>query len=82
MEIIIANIAWDENGWEGEFHNKNSGHRHVAKGGLPHECFNFKFDAPWNTPEKIYGYFQRKGGINKSSDNIGNVDFNGSRHCV
>ena len=63
MKIIIANITWDENGWKDIFYPEKSGHGHVKNGGLPHECFNFKFDAKWNTKENIYGYFQRRGGI-------------------
>ena len=63
MKIIIANITWDENGWQDVFYSEKSRHRYVKHGGLPHECFNFKFDAKWNTEKNIYGHFQRRGGI-------------------
>jgi 5-methylcytosine-specific restriction protein B len=71
-EILILNIAWDDNGWEGEFHDTKSGHRHVKGGGLAHECFNFKFDATWNTDKYIYGYSEKRG-IN--AEGVNNIVF-------
>ena len=58
MKIIIANIAWIDNGWTAIDNKTLSGHKYVQDGGIAHESLNFKFNGEWNTEEYIYGYCQ------------------------
>jgi MoxR-like ATPase len=58
MKILIANIAWIDNGWTGLDNQTLSGHKYVKDGGIAHESLNFKFDGEWNDHEHVYGFFQ------------------------
>lgn len=58
VNILIANIAWIDNGWVAIDNQTISGHRHVRDGGIAHESLNFKFDGEWNDHNNIYGFCQ------------------------
>jgi 5-methylcytosine-specific restriction protein B len=58
MKILIANIAWIDNGWTDITNQTTSGHKHVQDGGIAHESLNFKFDGKWNDENNIYGFCQ------------------------
>jgi 5-methylcytosine-specific restriction endonuclease McrBC GTP-binding regulatory subunit McrB len=57
FKCIIVNITWNSTDWQ-ELTKEKSTHRYVAKGGVPHESWNFQFDHPRNTADKIYGFAQ------------------------
>jgi 5-methylcytosine-specific restriction endonuclease McrBC GTP-binding regulatory subunit McrB len=56
-KFIITNITWNSNGWK-EPSDDKSGHKWVAKGGQPHESWNFDFENPRNTGNKVLGFAQ------------------------
>jgi hypothetical protein len=57
VSCIMANIAWNENGWKLPSDNKtNFGYQ--KEGNVPHESWNFDFDNPRNTANNIYGFAQ------------------------
>ena len=58
MKILIANIAWIENGWTDISNETISGHKYVQDGGVAHESVNFKFDGQWNNDKYIFGFCQ------------------------
>jgi hypothetical protein len=57
FKCIIVNITWNSTDWQ-ELTKEKSTHRYVAQGGIPHESWNFQFDHPRNTADKIYGFAQ------------------------
>ncbi|MBV6404467.1 MAG: AAA family ATPase [Flavobacteriales bacterium] len=58
LGLVMVNITWNSNDWKRPSDDP-SDHRYVKAGNTPYESWNFDFDNPRNTPEKIYGYSQR-----------------------
>ncbi|RLD41335.1 MAG: hypothetical protein DRI86_13585, partial [Bacteroidetes bacterium] len=57
-KFILSNITWNSNDWKSPSNDK-SNHSWVQKdGNIPHESWNFDFDNPRNTKDKICGYNQ------------------------
>ena len=58
ISCIMANIAWNENDWKSPSDNKTNFRWTQVEGNIPHESWNFDFDNPRNTEEKIFGFIQ------------------------
>ena len=58
VSCIMANIAWNDNGWKGPSDNKTNFRWTQQEGNIPHESWNFDFDNQRNTKESIYGFAQ------------------------
>lgn len=61
-KVIIANITWNSKGWV-EPSQDPSQFRNIKEGkDIPHESWNFAFDADYNDNEegRIYGFFQAR----------------------
>ena len=69
-KILLANITWNSNGWK-EPSDDKSGHKWVAKGGQPHESWNFDFENKRNPSGKVLGYAQfTKAPLVKGTENL------------
>jgi len=68
---IVANLAWNDHRWMEPQIPPKSGYRYVAKGNMPHETLDFKFDKAVDTPEVVYGFFQCHGTPRAFAENKG-----------
>lgn len=57
LKMLLVNITWNSKNWTEPTIEKST-HRYVAEGGQPHESWNFDFDNPRNTSDRIYGFSQ------------------------
>lgn len=62
MQHLLANISWSSTGWT-EPADDRSEFGYVAEGGIPHECYNFRFEHPRNAQmhndrDVVYGYVE------------------------
>jgi hypothetical protein len=55
INFIIANITWNSNDWK-EVSQDISGHAWVGGENIPSESWNFDFNNPRNSEDKIKGY--------------------------
>ena len=55
-QLILANISWNSKNWKASNIDDSSGHEWVAKGNISHESWNFDFDNPRNTGDKVLGF--------------------------
>ena len=58
ISCIMANIAWNENEWKSPSDNKTNFRWTQVEGNIPNESWNFDFDNPRNSEEKIFGFIQ------------------------
>lgn len=58
ISCIMANIAWNENDWKSPSDNKTNFRWTQVEGNIPNESWNFDFDNPRNSEEKIFGFIQ------------------------
>lgn len=79
---IIANIAWNDNGWKKPSDNKTGFRWTQQEGNIANESWNFDFENSNNTMDHIYGYAQFQNPPQKAETNKFAIFFSSNKKIV